>query len=1473
VASDDTGSVTEDGSATFTSEQLLGNDSDIDVGDSFTITGVGDATNGTVSLDAATGEVTFTPDADYNGPASFTYTITDEHGATSEATVNLTVDPANDDPVALAEDLTAVEDTPYSGALTATDQDGDSLSYSLVDAPDHGQLQLNPDGSYTYTPDQHYSGPDEFTYQVSDGQGGTDTATITFDVDPVADTPVVVTNDITMDRSVEDQPVTGTDGDDTLVGTDGDDVLGGGAGDDVLTVDEDGGSESADQFSTYDHDLSNMVLYLDDGSGNITKVKIDSFDQSSESYNDPDDLPIQNFINENYPGQEMVAATVKAGNNASGMGPGEGELVILDDSYTQDDLPTTNVADSNTYNFNDAFDGLWGSEGGDDTSSANDSFTVEAISSNAGYHNSYGYYVMDGDGNPVSGEIIWADVHDNLGDTATITGVDQASVGFFILPDGDNQNSGLSNGQEVTFQQDGDGNWQVYAGGVQLDTAAGHPYFSDESLNADGTDHMEDTSTAGDQNWEDLAPSSSDYDFNDFNANVTWTLGEDDDDVSVGDGDDTVYGGTGNDTLSGGDGNDTLIGDTGVTDTVVPLDITVGLQDQDGSETLSSTVTITGLPSGATLSAGSESNGVWTVSVDDLEGLTMTVPAGSADTFDLTVTATSNEWQDAGSASESSTFTVTLNDVDVEGDDTLSGGAGDDTLDGGLGNDVLDGGEGADLVQGGAGDDTLNYSDDGDWGSGWGARNVGDPDTSGSNEFFGIEGKNVSEDVFDGGEGQDTLQMTDGDDALFLDNSYSDSPQDGARISGIEEINAGAGDDVVDLTSNTHSYGDVTVDGGEGSDVLWTSSGDDTLVGGAGDDALDGGAGSDTAIYSGPRENYLITEENGVYTVEDLTGANGTDTVTNIENFVFDDGGVAVVDILDGNPDTSGDGAGTQLVSEDFSDGGEGWGDDVSFNCGKMIIGHDETATKTFDFGSDHANQTVVIEFDMTASGGWEESGSAQDYFTISSNGEQVQQDSQEDGSTHYQFEVQTDENGQVVLELDVNTTAWDEKAEIDNFTMVGGDDWSGDSSDDDSGGDSGDSAGPGTELASEDFSDGGEGWSDNISFSDGQMQIGHDETATKTFDFGSDHANQTVVIEFDMTAQGDWEDSGSHKDYFKVDVNGERVETDSQEDGTTHYRIEVQTDANGRVELDLGTDTTWDGETATIDNFTIVGGDDWSADSSDDDSGSSDDSGDAYTPDYSDHIGDDLDWVYDSDPQPEGDIDQSGNGGDNELEGGHGDDVLAGFDGDDELKGGNADDTLYGGDGDDELKGGHDDDTLFGGDGDDELKGENGEDTLHGGDGDDELKGGHDDDFLFGGAGDDELEGGNGDDILLGGAGDDELEGGHGDDILIGGSGDDDLYGQQGDDLFIWGSGDGNDVISGGDGWADTIHLDQQGADGSENNEGAGWTLRIDGEDDVVIGTGDSGSYEDIVDGEGTLTDNETGEVITFEGIEKIEW
>jgi Ca2+-binding RTX toxin-like protein len=98
---------------------------------------------------------------------------------------------------------------------------------------------------------------------------------------------------------------------------------------------------------------------------------------------------------------------------------------------------------------------------------------------------------------------------------------------------------------------------------------------------------------------------------------------------------------------------------------------------------------------------------------------------------------------------------------------------------------------------------------------------------------------NRSQDIFDGGAGTDTLLGTSGADAIILD-SY------GQHIKNIEVIDAGAGDDVVDLTSSQYALGDVTVLGGDGNDVLWTSSGNDSLVGGTGNDSLDGGAGNDT---------------------------------------------------------------------------------------------------------------------------------------------------------------------------------------------------------------------------------------------------------------------------------------------------------------------------------------------------------------------------------------------------------------------------------------------------------------------------------------------------------------------------------------------------------------------------------------------------------------------------------------------------
>ena len=150
----------------------------------------------------------------------------------------------------------------------------------------------------------------------------------------------------------------------------------------------------------------------------------------------------------------------------------------------------------------------------------------------AAYHNTYGYYVMDDDGNPSSGGIIFADQQDSVGDTATITDLDQDKVGFFLLSDGDRMNNDLADGQSVSFQQDGNGDWQILdANGDALNGR--DLLFSDENLNAGGFDYMKDVdidndgslSNDGNQNWEDI-PGGGDHDWNDANYTANWETGD-----------------------------------------------------------------------------------------------------------------------------------------------------------------------------------------------------------------------------------------------------------------------------------------------------------------------------------------------------------------------------------------------------------------------------------------------------------------------------------------------------------------------------------------------------------------------------------------------------------------------------------------------------------------------------------------------------------------------------------------------------------------------------------------------------------------------------------------------------------------------------------------------------------------------------------------------------------------------------------
>ncbi|MGP9546076.1 tandem-95 repeat protein, partial [Psychrobacter sp. AOP7-B1-25] len=141
---------------------------DVD-GDDLTYTLDSDANNGTVVVNAD-GSYSYTPDANFHGEDSFTYTIDDGQGGVITQTTTITVAAVNDAPVAEDSIITAIEDTVATGQLaTATDVDGDTLTFALVSGTTNGSVIVNDDGSYSYTPNANFNGSDGFTYTVSDG--------------------------------------------------------------------------------------------------------------------------------------------------------------------------------------------------------------------------------------------------------------------------------------------------------------------------------------------------------------------------------------------------------------------------------------------------------------------------------------------------------------------------------------------------------------------------------------------------------------------------------------------------------------------------------------------------------------------------------------------------------------------------------------------------------------------------------------------------------------------------------------------------------------------------------------------------------------------------------------------------------------------------------------------------------------------------------------------------------------------------------------------------------------------------------------------------------------------------------------------------------------------------------------------------------------------------------------------------------
>jgi len=200
VAGADTATTNEDTAVVI---DVLANDSDAD-GDPLTVTAA-TATNGTVTIDPVTGALTYTPNPNFNGSDTITYTVSDGTGGTSSGTVAVTVSPVADAPVAGADTAITDEDTAVVIDVLANDSDaeGDPLTVTAATAT-NGTVTIDPvTGALTYTPNPNFNGSDTITYTVSDGAGGTGTGTVAVTVSPVADAPVAVDDAATV---VEDTP-------------------------------------------------------------------------------------------------------------------------------------------------------------------------------------------------------------------------------------------------------------------------------------------------------------------------------------------------------------------------------------------------------------------------------------------------------------------------------------------------------------------------------------------------------------------------------------------------------------------------------------------------------------------------------------------------------------------------------------------------------------------------------------------------------------------------------------------------------------------------------------------------------------------------------------------------------------------------------------------------------------------------------------------------------------------------------------------------------------------------------------------------------------------------------------------------------------------------------------------------------------------------------------------------------------------
>ena len=903
VANTDSGFATnEDTALVLTPGQLLANDTDADtaLGDSITLLSVQGAVNGTVQI--ASGNIVFTPAANFNGAASFTYTVRDAKGLTATATANLTATAVNDAPVAVDDAATTDEDTPLNISLASllandTDVDGNTLSITAVSGATGGSVVISG-ANVVFTPSANFNGTAGFSYTLSDDTL-TDTGLVQITVSAVNDAPVATDDNA---ATAEDTPLnvavaaliandTDAEGATLTITAVGNAVNGSVAlvaGQVIFTP-----SANFNGAASFEYTLSDGVL-TDTGLVNVTVTAVNDAPTITNLIVTETQI---SFTASDVEGDAMslgstfasvfgnptvsngATTTLTVSEQASAL---SGMLQVGDGTDLTDVIDLflgTSGGDTENRSAATAAVALYGF-GGIDTltgGSANDYLLGgggnDALTGNGG-SDTYGVdSASDGVTEGLNGgaadtvrssvtlmigshieNLVLTGTANNSGTGNTLPNTITGTSGSGTLTGGDGDDT-INLGGNSTV------NWDYAYGGNGDDTISGGTGWVHANGEA-GNDTI-DVSSAG-LNTGKYTQVSGGAD----NDTITGSLGTDnlsgdggDDSISAGGGNDSINGGLGTDTIDAGAGDDTITSNSGE-----GPDFIDGGADADyltlnrSSGTAANDVDFSNPTMTQTLADGT--------TVVNVERVVFT--SGSGDDI---ITSSNHSggasFNSVSGGSGADTLTAASNGASLYGEagaddlagsgvnDTLHGGDQNDTIDlggnttnnndyayGGNGDDIIDGAGGWAIAYGEAGNDTLDMSAAG-LNTGKYTRAYGGADTDTLTGSLGqdyLDGEAGADTIDAGAGGADVINGGTETDTLTLDRSAATAALTFHMTSFASTTTLTGNGTIVINVEN------LRLTGGSGSDSFRTLSGDDILDGRGGTDTLEGGGGADRFV-------------------------------------------------------------------------------------------------------------------------------------------------------------------------------------------------------------------------------------------------------------------------------------------------------------------------------------------------------------------------------------------------------------------------------------------------------------------------------------------------------------------------------------------------------------------------------------------------------------------------------------------------